>query len=129
MKNLVFALLSLFTVCATAADVKFHVSHNGLRVDGQPIAFSEMDIRIDCGVANDGTFTDWSVLIEDLTTEATSGGIVRVITPQEQRDYWCVGTMIETATGLESDPSNVKFVDLPDQPAPPTLDVTIIITP
>jgi hypothetical protein len=69
------------------------------------------------------------VLIEDLTTEATAGDIVRTITPPEQRDYWCVATMIETATGLESNASNVKFVDLPDRPTDPTLDVTVIVTP
>lgn len=133
MKNFLMivpiAFVMLFSTQINAADVQFHLIHDGLRVDGQPISFAEMDARLDCGIANDGNFADWSVLIEDLTTEATAGDIVRTITPPEQRDYWCVATMIETATGLESNPSNVKYIDLPDRPTDPTLDVTVIVTP
>jgi len=136
MYKILISIYMLFasTFINAAEDINFVIYFDGTMTDGSSIAFDAVDARIDCGLANDGSFADWTLNIANFNPDAVTGNVTRTIKPPTQSDYWCIATIIETATGLESAPSNVKPYDLiggttppsvVNVPSTPTLDGTV----
>ena len=120
---LLFLLLAPY---ASAADVSFKITHPLTRTDGQVIAAADLSFRLECGIADDGTFLDWVQAVSAYNPDPTTGADTRTYTPPEQRDYWCRAIPIDTVNALEGAASNVYLADFPDPPSPATIEINFI---
>ena len=127
MKYLLIAL-ALFCAPLMAADVSFNISHPLTRTDAQPIAAADLSFRLECGIADDGTFLDWVQAVSAYNPDPNTGTDTRNYTPPEQRYYWCRAIAIDTVNALEGAASNVFLADFPDPPSPAGIEINIIFT-
>lgn len=124
---LICAMSLISTFAIAAENITFRIMFDGTMTDGSTIGYDAVDARIDCGLAQDGTYADWTLNIGNYNPDAVTHEVTRTVKPPQQSDYYCIATIIETATGLESAPSNVMFYDLGTAAPPP--EVTVPSTP